>query len=121
MADKTDKKEYDWTGVNGQAANRLRAPRIPDVPAPIVKLAQKSWDGEEIEVDDEKVVTHVLRYDFGKGNEEMAAEFAKQMRNAGHHTTPLTSVQAAIDPDGDGSKHIVAWQAGQRRGRRSTN
>lgn len=123
-----DKVEYDWSKVNGQAVERLRAPKVYDVPAQIVKLAQASWDGVPLrrdgkpvlDDDGQPVVTHNMRHDFGKGNEAVAEAFATHMRHAGDHTEPLTSVSAVLDPDGDGSVYVVSWKAGKRRGRQQT-
>lgn len=123
-----DKVEFDWSKVNGQAVERLRAPKVYDVPAKIVELAQASFDGVPLrrngkpvmDANGEPVLTHNMRHDFGAGYEKMAEEFATHMRHAGDHTTPLTSVSAVIDPDNDGSAHVVSWKAGNRRGRQQT-
>lgn len=117
--------QYDWAGINGQAVERLKAPKVYEVPTPIVALAQKSWDGVPLmrdgkavtDAEGNAVLTHNLRHNFGKGQDEKAKAFAEHMRHAGDHTTPQSSVSAVIDPDNDGSAHVVAWKAGKRRGR----
>lgn len=103
-------KEFDWSGINGEFTDRLKGEKVPDVPEPIVKLAQMSYDGDA-------EGRHVMRREFK--TEEMAAAFHKHVKNAGHHTTPQSSVRANIDPDETGNKRLVAWRAGQRRGRKS--
>jgi hypothetical protein len=120
-------KEFDWGKVAGRTTTNLRAPKIPDVPAPIVKLAEESYHGKPTGATDDEgkpILGHVMEYDFGKGNEEMASAFAKHMRNAGHHThvngsKHETSVSVAQDPENDGSKHIVRWRTGEKKGRKS--
>lgn len=117
MADKASKdKEFSWGDLNGTVANRLRKPKVADVPAPIVRQAQRSYDGVKIEGSDE--MAHILEREFA--SEEMAAAFAKHMRNAGNHTKPTTSVSVAVDPEEDGNKRLVRWKAGTRRGRAAT-
>jgi hypothetical protein len=111
----TDNPNYDWTGLAGTAVERLRAPKVEPVPEPIVQLAQQSWDG----VGEGENKLHVLRFEFGDA--ETAAEFARLARKAGEHTTPLTSVTAVIDPDGNDNLKAVTIKAGVRRGRATTN
>lgn len=104
---------HDWTSITGHAVRRLKAPKITPVPEPIVRQAQRSYDGVPDEKNEGELL-HVLEHDFK--NDEKAAEFAKLIRKAGDHTTPLTSVSAVIDPENDGSKSVVRWRAGARRG-----
>jgi hypothetical protein len=112
-------EEFDWSEVNGQAAVRLRAPKIVPVPDAIVAQAQRSWDGVPGKNGDgEDIKLHVLRHRFK--SDAKAEAFAKLMKHAGDHTTPLTSVSVVIDPDNDGTKTLVAWRAGNRRGRGTT-
>lgn len=106
-------EEFNWEHVTGSAVERLRAPKITPVPAPIVKLAQQSWDG--VKKDGE--VRHVLRHQFKEGEEARAEAFAKLMKKAGPHTVPPTSVSVVVDPDENGNTLLVAWKAGARRGR----
>lgn len=118
-----DSQTYDWSGVTGQAVELLKLPKIPDVPEPIVRQAQRSYDGVPLKKDGKQVkdedgndvLTHNLRHTFE--SEGMAAAFAKHMKNAGHHTTPKTSLTVAIDPLERGDKKTVGWKAGKRRGR----
>lgn len=113
MADKT---EYDWSGVTASAVNRLRVRKPTPVPDKIKELAQASYDGIPSKEDPESKL-HVLRHRFG--SDEEAAAFARLMRKAGDHTTPPTSVSVVIDPDEQKDLRVVAWKAGQRRGRGS--
>jgi hypothetical protein len=99
--------DFNWDGITAEPTERLKKRKVVPVPASIIKQAQRSYDG----VDGK----HVLHYTFP--TEEIAAAFVKHMRNAGEHTTPPTSVSAAIDPDETGDKRHVAWRAGKRRGR----
>lgn len=111
----TEKPSFDFSEVMGRAVRQLRAPKIPPVDPAIVRQAQRSWDGvPDHENPDE--TTHVLSHEFK--TEAMAFEFARQMRLAGHHTRPVTSVSAVIDPLNSGNKKLVHWQAGARRGAR---
>lgn len=96
--------EYDWNAVTGRNVERLKAPKIVPVPAPIVAQAQASWD-------EQTVKGHTFK------TPEQAKAFADLMKNAGHHTKPPTSVRAVIDPDNTGNTRLVHWQAGKRRGR----
>lgn len=103
MADKT---EFDWGDVNGQAVERLRAPKVAPVPEPVVRQAQRSWD-------EQTGLAHTFK------TPEMAEAFAKLVRKAGQHTIPRTTVYVVIDPDNDGNTARVSWKAGKRRGRKS--
>ncbi len=117
---------YDWSGVTGQAVERLRAPKITPVPDKIRELAQLSYDGKPfikngklvLDKDEKSILLHVLRHRFGSDAE--AAAFAKAMRKAGDHTTPLTSVSAVVDPDRKKDMRTVSWKAGTRRGKQVT-
>jgi hypothetical protein len=114
-----DQQEYDWGEVNGTAVTRLRAPKIVPVPDAIVAQAQRSFDGVPSKNEaGEEVKLHVLRHNFK--SDAKAEAFAKLMKHAGDHTTPLTSVSVVVDPDNDGTKTLVAWRAGNRRGRTTT-
>lgn len=108
---------YNWGEVTGRAVRRLKAPKIVPVPEAIVRQAQRSWDGVP-DPENEGGKLHVLEHDFK--DDAKAAEFAKLMKKAGDHTTPVTSVSAVIDPENDGSKSVVRWKAGARRGARSS-
>jgi hypothetical protein len=104
--------------VTGQATKRLRAPKVTPVPDPIIALAQQSWDGVKDEDSPDGELLHVLRHEFS--DEAVAKEFAKHMRKAGEHTTPMTSLTVIHDPDGVGNTKVVAWKAGTRRGKAVT-
>lgn len=111
MAEKP--KEFDWENVTGTAIERLNKPKITPVPAAIVRQAQRSWDG--VDVNGEK--RHILSHQFAKGEEARAEAFAKLMKKAGAHTTPVTTVSVSVDPEETGNTLLVAWKAGKRRGR----
>lgn len=113
-----DTVSHDWTAVTGRAVRRLKAPKIVPVPEPIVRQAQRSYDGVQDPENPEGDLLHVLEHDFK--DKAKAAEFARLMRKAGDHTTPLTSVSAVIDPENDGSETVVRWRAGNRRGAKAT-
>lgn len=114
MTDAVSPQAYDWGEVTGRFVQRLRAAKVEPVPDSIVKQAQLSWDGEEIDGEVRHVREHTFRTD------EMAAEFARLIKKAGKHTTPETSVTAVIDPDNDGNLRKVSWRAGARRGKPTT-
>jgi hypothetical protein len=109
--------EFDWEGITGKAVERLRAPAPPPRPPDsIVTLAQRSWDG----VGDGEEKMHVLRHQFKDGETEKRDRFIKLLKAAGAHTVPPTSVSVVTDPERNGNEHLVAWKAGQRRGRGAT-
>lgn len=113
MTETVQAPDFDWAEITGQAVKRLKKRKVKPCPAPIVRQAQRSWDGVPNPENDGELL-HVLEHVFP--TEERAAEFAGHMRNAGAHTVPPTSVSALIDPDEDGSTRLVRWRAGARRG-----
>lgn len=110
--------EFDWSEVSGTAVKRLRAPKVAPVHDTIKALAQKSRDGVADPENPEGERLHVLRHEFK--SPEMAAEFAKQIKKAGPHTVPPSTVTPVIDPDNTGNTRLVAWKAGDKRGRAAT-
>jgi hypothetical protein len=102
--------DEDWEDVEGQAVERLRTPKPVAVPASIVRQAQRSYD-------ENANMEKSFYTEDGEPNPERAAKFAKHMKNAGLHTDPHTSLSVFIDPDNNGSTHVVTWKAGGRRGR----
>lgn len=99
--------DLDFSGVQGKSVERLRARKVHPVPPTIVKLAQASFDASEV---------HEHEFE----TPERAAKFAELMKYAGEHTTPLTSVTVALNPDKEAGKdnpRLVRWRAGNRRGR----
>lgn len=138
MATHTD----EWGDLEGQFVTSLREKRVEPVPAQIVKLAQKSYDGVEVtQPDGSTIVRHAMEKEFE--TPERAARFAAHMRNAGPHTNPPSSVTVLVDPEQsrvpvlneDGSQKyadngkpvtqpgdpvnpsLVRWRAGKPRGR----
>lgn len=100
----------DWSKITGTTADRLRKPKIPAVPAHIVGLAQASLDSNEVK-----------KFEFPASvDKAVVEEFARHLRNSGHHTKPLSSVSAVIDPEETGNDHLVHWKAGGRRGKASS-
>jgi len=95
--------EFDFSELQAVTVDRLRAKKVTPVPAPIIKLAQLSYDDEAVK-------------ELNLGSEERAAAFAAHMRNAGDHTKPVSSLTVVIDED---DKAVVRWRAGKRRGRAS--
>lgn len=123
-----DRPGYDWSEIEGRAVRRLKGKKIHPVPAAIVRQAQRSYDGVP-QFDDETgepiflrdgshYIEHSLRWQFE--SPERAAQFAVHMRNAGAHTTPVTTVQVKIDPEKDGNTGLVEWKAGVRKGPRAS-
>lgn len=136
----TSKTANEWGDLEAQFTTKLRDVRTEPVPEPIIKLAQKSLNGQPHPDDPERKL-HAMQLEFD--TPEKAAAFAKHMRNAGLHTKPPSSVTVIIDPERgtvqdkneDGSPKVndkgkpvmvpgdpvnprkVAWRAGQRRGR----
>lgn len=102
--------EYDWEKVGGRFVERLRDPKVIPVPAAIVRQAQRSYDGEA-DPNHEGKLLHNMSHEFP--NKEMAAAFAKHLKNAGAHTQPPSSVSVVID---EHDERIVRWKAGKRRG-----
>lgn len=111
-------KAFDWSKVQGHVTERLRTTRVVPVPEHIVKLAQKAYNGVPHPEDPERVI-HSLEHEFP--TPEIAAQFAKHMKNAGAHTEPLSSVTVVVDPDRKGDEpvnpRLVVWRAGKRRGK----
>lgn len=118
-----EKPSFDFSEVTGQVVTRLKAKKVQPVDAAIVRQAQRSWDGVPL-ADNPEELGHNLVHTFA--TVEMAAEFARQMRNAGDHTNPLTSVSVVVNPDPQGKngtptdERTVSWRAGKRRGRETS-
>ena len=120
--------DYDWSAVTGRAVERLRQPKITPVPARIKELAQLSWDGVENPENPGGPKLHAREHEFE--SVERASAFAKLMRLAGDHTTPVTSITVIQDPesterDEEGklipvNPRVVSWKAGVKRGRKPT-
>ena len=129
----------EWDNLNAAFVTTLREQKVEPVPEPIVKLAQRSFDGVT-HPDDPNSKLHAMQMEFE--TEARAAAFAKHMRNAGPHTKPPSSITVVIDPQRgkvakveDGKEvlnesgkpvmvpgpavnpRLVAWRAGARRGR----
>jgi len=109
---------FDWSDLTGQAVQRLKAKKVVPVDPSIVRQAQRSYDGVTDPANPENLL-HVLSYKFPTA--EMAAEFARQMKHAGDHTSPATSVSVVIDPANTGDQTVVNWRAGSRRGRNASS
>jgi hypothetical protein len=133
----------EWDDLQAEFVTTLREQRVEPVPEPIVKLAQRSLTGVRTGPDEDNPVMHAMQLTFD--SEAKAAAFAKHMRNAGMHTSPVSSITVVVDPErgkvpsvtadgeavlnGDGKPVMVpgpavnpckvAWRAGQRRGRGS--
>lgn len=132
----------DWGDLEAEFVTTLHATKVEPVPEAIVKLAQKSLDGAPSPLDP-SVTVHAMQREFP--TVEMAAAFAKHMKNAGKHTTPVSSLTVVIDParekvavlNEDGTEktdpesgrviktwgphvneRLVAWRAGAPRGKR---
>lgn len=112
-----------WGTITATAVKRMRAPKTPPKPHDnIVSLAQASWDGviDPQNPDGEKL--HVLEFNFGTDTQR-AAKFAADLKKAGDHTSPPTTVRVLIDPERkDGEPPVepglVRWSAGAKRTRK---
>lgn len=111
--------EFDFGDIEGQAVERLRARKVEPVPDAIIKLAQLSRTGVPHPTKPDKLI-HVRKHQFKPGEEAKLAAFVKHMKNTGPHLTPPGSVTVVQDPDKDGNKLLVAWRAGEPRGKAGT-
>lgn len=108
-----------WDAVTPTFSDRLRAPKKPERPSDgAIALAQKSYAGEVRGEGDAKETVHVLRHRF-KTVEE-AEKAADELKRAGYYTTPESTVTVVHDPDNTGDRRLIAWQAGNKRGRKSS-
>jgi|SRR5579859_838758 len=134
----------DWDGLEAQFVTTLREQRVEPVPAPIVKLAQRSLDGI-VHPSNPEAKLHSMQLEFD--TEAKAIAFERHMKNAGLHTTPQSSITVVRDPErgkvqqtdsegrpivNDKGKPVmipgtavnprkVAWRAGARRGRAASS
>jgi hypothetical protein len=97
---------YDWSEITGRTTERLRAAKVRPCDPAVVKAAQLSYD-------EGTARDHQFR------SEKEAAAFAAEMKKAGPHTVPQTSVSVVIDPDNTDNTRLVAWKAGARRGKKA--
>lgn len=104
--------EYDWSDINGEAVERMTKPKIAPVPVAIVAQAQRSVDRDPEKLTD----TGVFEKQFD--SIARAETFMKFMKNAGQHTTPRCGMTVRQDPDKEGNKTLIRWQAGKARGRK---
>lgn len=142
VAEAVQSEETEWDSREAVYVTQLRETKIEPVPAPIVALAQKSYDGAP-DPDHEGQKLHAMQLTFETVARAIA--FERHMRNAGPHTTPPSSVTVVRDPNrkkvaqtgpdgnvvmGENGKpvmvpgpavnpNLVAWRAGIRRGRKS--
>lgn len=107
--------EFDFSKVAGAAMVRetLAEPKVKPVDPDILNLAKTYLAG----IEQNGTVLHAGRYSFK--SEEMAAEFAAQLRRAGNFTEPKSTITVKVDPEGKGEGHVVGWYAGARRGKRA--
>jgi hypothetical protein len=130
--------ETEWGNLEAVFVNTLREVKTEPVPEPIIKLAQASLTGRDR---GDGTVIHAMQLEFN--SIERANAFAKHMRNAGAHTTPVSSITVVQDPErgrvdklddngrpvlNDNGKPVrvpgppvnplvVAWRAGAKKGR----
>lgn len=134
----------EWGKLEAEFVTTLRDVKTEPVPEPIVRLAQRSLDGQptgDVTKDGTPVLMHAMQLTFD--TEAKATAFARHMRNAGLHTKPQSSVTVVVDPERskvqdkneDGTPKVndkgkpvlvpgdpvnprkVAFRAGARRGR----
>jgi hypothetical protein len=134
--------ENEWGDLEAVFVATLRETKTEPVPAEIIKLAQRSLAGF---TQPDGTVLHAMQLPFG--TIERATAFAKHMRNAGQHTTPVSSITVVQDPDrkrtakldeqgnpvlNDAGKPVmvpgapvnplvVAWRAGAKKGRQAVD
>lgn len=134
----------EWDSLEGQFITSLREKAVQPVPEPIIKLAQRSLDGNPAGTDEDGnvILRHAMEHKFE--SVERATRFANHMRNAGPHTTPESSVTVLQDPHrtkvqatGDNGQPkyndagkpvmvdgpavdptVVRWRAGAKKGRK---
>lgn len=91
----------------------LRPPKKPEKPSDgAISAAQRSYDGHEVNGE----TLHVITRRFPTVEAADAAE--DEIKRAGAYTTPETSVRTARDPEGIGDARILAFVAGNKRGRK---
>lgn len=88
--------DEDWGTVEAGFVEKLREEKTEPVPEPIIKLAQRSRNGQ-VHPDNPELVKHAMHVTLE--SEAKAQAFAKHMRNAGAHTTPPSSITVVVDPD----------------------
>lgn len=132
--------EQEWGGLQATFVTKLREKKTDPVPEQIVKLAQRSLEGQP---GPNGTVLHAMQLEFD--TPEKAQAFAKHMRNAGGLTNPPSSMSVVVDPErtkvqdttaegkpkyNDDNKPVmvlgppvnpklVAFRAGVRRGRKA--
>src|SRR5215471_21402564 len=92
-------ESLDFSEVQATAVTRLKARKIVPVPKTVVALAQQAFDGVKLE---DGTILHTLEFSFG--TVERAEAFAKHMKNAGDHTTPLSSVTVVFPVEDENGK-----------------
>lgn len=103
-----------WDSVQPIFTDRLRAPKKPERPSDgAIAMAQKSYAG----TDKDGETVHIMRHRFHTVEE--ATQAADELRRAGAYTEPETTVNVVIDPDGVDDKRVLAWRAGDKRGRKT--
>lgn len=103
---------FDWSSITGNAVVRMRQPKTPPKPHDnLIALAQRSYDGVAHPDLPEGELTHKLDWTFDTATR--AAEFAKELRKAGAHTTPPSSLTVTVDKE---DPRRVEWRAGERKG-----
>lgn len=106
-----------WDSVTPVFTDRLRAPKKPERPSDgAIAMAQRSWNGFVKGEGDDAETVHVMRHRFKTVEEAEAA--ADELKRAGAYTDPETTVTVNHDPDNTDDRRIVAWLAGQKRGRK---
>lgn len=102
--------DITWAPTIGAFRKDFREPKRPAKPSDTaISLAQRSYDGQE--VDGETV--HVMTHRFSSG--EQAALAVDELKRAGYYTTPASTVRAEASAD---DPRMVTWIAGPKRGRR---
>lgn len=95
----TSNSDFNWDEID-ITDEVVTSHQVIDVPDAIVALAQKSYDTQSLRQATLKTAAQ-------------AAEFARLLKGAGDHTTPVTSMY--VKQDGNS----VRYRAGNRRGRKA--
>lgn len=86
--------DNEWGDLQAVFVATLRESKTEPVPEQIIRMAQMSLTGFRQE---NGTVLHAMQHEFE--TVERAEKFMRHMRNAGAHTTPVSSITVVQDPD----------------------
>jgi len=97
-------ESFDYESDEVEVTEREAQTRsIPEVPASMVALAQKSWDGQK-----------EMTLSFRGKDPQWVAQFAELLKSAGHYTKPQTSTLVTYKEN----SITVTFRSTERRGRK---